>query len=64
MHFEDSVYYWDLSSFYPEDNNFSSSDGIFDSVGKKQKVSSVERRLHTPTRKQGSFKAKKRSLWF
>lgn len=49
MDFQYSVYYGDLSAFYPEDNNFSDSNGIFYSVGEKQKVSSVESWLHAPT---------------
>lgn len=43
------MYYWDLSAFYPEDNNFSDSDWILYPVGQKQEVSSVESWLHTST---------------
>lgn len=40
---------WDLSAFYPEDDNLTDSDGIFYSVGQEKQVSSVESRLHTTT---------------
>lgn len=49
MNLQYSVYYWDLSAFYPEDNNLSNSDWILYPVGQKQEVSSVESWLHTST---------------
>lgn len=53
MDLQYSVYYWDLSAFYPEDNNFSDSDGVLYPIGQKQQVSSVESWLHTPTETNG-----------
>lgn len=44
-----SVHDWDLSAFYPEDDNLSDSDGILYPVGQEQQVSSVEGWLHTAT---------------
>lgn len=44
------MYYRDLSAFYSEDDDLSNSNGVFYSVGQKQKVSSVESWLHTPTK--------------
>lgn len=42
-----SVDNWDLSAFYPEDDNLADSDWIFYSVGQKKEVSSVESWFHT-----------------
>jgi hypothetical protein len=49
MNLQDSVNYRNLSSFYPENNNFSHSYGIFNSVCQKEKISSMKRRLHAAT---------------
>lgn len=49
MNLQYSVYYWDLSAFYPEHNNLSNPDGILYPIGEKQEVSSVECWLHTST---------------
>lgn len=53
MDLQYSVYYWDLSAFYPEDNDFSDSDGVLYPVSEKQQVSSMESWLHTPTETNG-----------
>ena len=55
MDLEHSVYYGDLSAFYPEDDNLSDSDGVLYPVGEKQQVSSVESWLHTPTEMNGGY---------
>lgn len=49
MDLENSMYDWNLSAFYPEDDYLSDSDGIFNSIGQKQQISSVECWLHTTT---------------
>lgn len=49
------MYDWDLSAFYPEDNNLSNSDGVLYPVGQEQEVSSVESWLHATTEIVGVY---------
>lgn len=52
MNFQDTMDYGNFPSFYPKDDNFSHSDGIFDSVREEQQVSPVKRGLHASAAKE------------
>ncbi|TNN55234.1 hypothetical protein EYF80_034587 [Liparis tanakae] len=43
MDLQYSVYYWNLSSFYPEDDNLSDSDRILHSVGLEESAAAILR---------------------
>ena len=52
MNFDYSVNYWDVSSFDFENNDFSSSNGVFPEIRQEQKVAPVKGWLHAAAGKK------------
>lgn len=49
MDLQDSMHNRNLSSFYPENDDFPHSDGIFNTVREEKEVPSVKGRFHAAT---------------